>query len=124
MGALVIAKDSWLGCTHQIAPGAGLANKGLASKLRVDGVQVMLAGDLASVSISATACPVVTDDSKGVAKCTTTTTRTAGDATKLLVDGVAVLTEDTAGHTNGKPPPPPGPTYSVIDPRQTKLRTE
>ena len=40
-----------------------------------------------------------------------------------IVDGTPVLTEDTAGHTNGKPPPPPGPTYSVIDPRQTKLRT-
>lgn len=123
MGALVITKDSWLGCSHQVAPGAGLANNGLASKLVVSGVEVMLAGDLDSVSIGATACPVVTDESKGTTKCSTTTVRTSGDATKLRVGGEAVLTEDAGGHTDGKPPPPPGPTYSVIDPRQTKLRT-
>jgi hypothetical protein len=119
MGALVITKDSWLSCSHGPPPGANIANNGVPSKLRVDGVEVMLVGDLAGVAVSN--CPQ--PESSSTLPCEVAT-RTSGDAQKLTVGGTAVLTADTGGTTTGLPaPPPPAKGFLVTDPRQTRLRT-
>jgi hypothetical protein len=120
MAALVITKDSWLSCSHGPPPGANVANNGLPSKLKVDGVEVMLAGDLAGATVSN--CPQ--PNSSNSKACLAVVSRTSGDAQKLRVGGSAVLTDDTGGTTDGLPAPlPPAKGFSVSDPRQTKLMT-
>ena len=119
MARAVITKASWLSCSHGSAPVTSVGNNGLPAKLIVAGSAVMLAGDLAAATVSG--CPQPT--SSGSKPCSAVVSRTAGEASKLTVAGAAVLTDATAGATDGLPvPPPPATGFAVDDARQTKLK--
>jgi hypothetical protein len=83
--------------------------------LTVDGQPVLVDGDLTGATVvGCTNLP----PPQGRVPCSTTTSMTAGAATKLTAGGKAVLLDSATGQTNSTPAPG---TWSVSNAGQTKL---
>ena len=89
-------------------------------RLRVGGKPVLLAPG-AGESISISACPVTDDASHSILKCTSVSSLTAGNSSRLTVGGTSVLLDVLAGFSNGTPPPTGKPLPPAAA-NQTRLR--
>ena len=118
MADLVITRSSTVMCQH---PGSSISPKGVQSKLKIAGNFVLVDGDLTGATVSS--CPIPDNTNTPTKKCRTTLKQTAGPATKLKVEGDAVLLEGTKGKTDGLS----GQTiaeYSVSSAGQAKLKAD
>jgi hypothetical protein len=108
----VVTAAATVACVHGapvvVAPGQ--------AKLVVAGSPALVATDFSKASVPT--CPnVATAASPNLVVCGKTAAPGAGTAAGLTVDGVAVLTKDATGTTQGKPDG----TWSVKKPGQTVL---
>lgn len=113
----VLTESSTLTCTH-----FGTVNLAATqSKLTVDGVSVLVDGDLNGKLISG--CKTLLDPNTGSKSCLSVTSTIGGVAGKLKVGGKGVLLGSIQGTTDGNAPPvPPPQQWSVQDVGETKLK--
>ncbi len=94
MGA-VLTTASKVACGHD----PGKVATSATAKLKVNGNLVLLKSGIAGKSVSG--CSTVTDPNTSTLQCSTVTSVTAGEATKLKAGGSPVMLDTLAGATNG-----------------------
>jgi hypothetical protein len=93
----VLTKGSNVTCGH-----GGTVVTSSPAKLKVNGQAVLLKDGIASKPVSGCTTPPASDPSGPTAiPCATVTSVDLGEATKLKVDGSAVMLETLAGKTDG-----------------------
>jgi hypothetical protein len=95
----VLTESSKVVCAH----GGAVSTSGSA-RILIDGGKVLKKGGVVGKSVSAACSTVPASDSSGptAVKCTTVASLSAGDATKLFIDGEPVLLDSPlVGTTDG-----------------------
>jgi hypothetical protein len=93
--ARVVTTASRVDCGH-----GGRVSTAGETKLTVEGAPVLLEAGIQSRSVGT--CPVVDDSNTSTVKCRAVTAVTGGRATKLRVNGRAVMLDTLTGGTDGK----------------------
>lgn len=96
--ASVLIQNSSVTCGHQ-----GTVETSSSAKLKVNGQPVLLKNSINQKSVTTGSCSTVPDESKGITKCETVVSVTAGEATKLKVGGQGVMLDTLSGTTDGNP---------------------
>jgi hypothetical protein len=93
--AAALSLDSSVTCNHQ-----GIVSTQGSSRLTVNTKGVLLKSGIQGQSVS-TACTTQTDPNTGNKQCTTVSTVTSGESSRLTVDGNGVVLDSLAGATDG-----------------------
>lgn len=113
----VLTTKSDVSCGHE----GTVAVTGLP-RLRIDGGQVLVKTGVATKAVASCATPL--DTNTGSKPCTTVTGVSSGEASKLRVDGQAVLTKALGGETDGSVSSTTPQLLLSAMPKQTLLRTD
>lgn len=111
----VLTTASNVKCGH----GPGRVSTSGSAKLKVGGNAVLLKTGVSSKSVSG--CTTVTDANTSSLQCSTVSSVTAGEATKLKVGGSFVMLDTLAGQTDGQVSGTPQVALSATA-GQTKLK--
>ena len=118
--ASVLTEGSRVTCGHQ----PGRVTAAGPARLQVDGQPVLTRSGVAGHSVSGCGTVASSDVSGPVnTPCTTVTTIGVGEATKLFVEGAAVLLDTLSGGTDGLVSKTPAQSLSATS-QQTKLETQ